>query len=116
MVVLSCCILPIFFTKKYLSHLTLFYPIVQWFKSYGHFTEGVDFVYWWSFSSGGSAINKATPSSFPLFDLLLDRNWVMGGEGVDHVPTVLGIFVPLNLAKSQILCKLAQNFSKCQRL
>ena len=36
----------------------------QWFKSYGHFTEGVDFAYWWSFSGGGSAINGATPSSF----------------------------------------------------
>ena len=24
-------------------------------SSYGHFTEGVDFVYWWSFSGGGSA-------------------------------------------------------------
>ena len=35
----------------------------QWFKSYGHFTEGVDFAYWWSFSGGGSAINRATPSS-----------------------------------------------------
>ena len=21
----------------------------QWFKNYGHFTEGVDFAYWWSF-------------------------------------------------------------------
>ena len=20
----------------------------HWFKSYGHFTEGVDFAYWWS--------------------------------------------------------------------
>ena len=35
----------------------------QWFKSYGHFTEGVDFAYWWSFGGGGSAINEATPSS-----------------------------------------------------
>ena len=24
--------------------------------SYGHFTEGVDFAYWWSFSGGGSAL------------------------------------------------------------
>ena len=36
----------------------------QWFKSNGHFTEGVDFAYWWSFSGGGSANNGATPSSF----------------------------------------------------
>ena len=35
----------------------------QWFKSYGYFTEGVDFAYWWSISGGGSAINGATPSS-----------------------------------------------------
>ena len=39
----------------------------QWFKSYGYFTEGVDFSYWWSFSGGGSAINGATPSSFPAY-------------------------------------------------
>ena len=26
----------------------------QWFKSYGHFTEGVDFASWWSFIGGGS--------------------------------------------------------------
>ena len=35
----------------------------HWFKSYGHFTEGVDLAYLWSFSGGGSAINWATPSS-----------------------------------------------------
>ena len=29
----------------------------HWFKSYGHFTEGVDFAYLWSFSGGGSAIS-----------------------------------------------------------
>ena len=28
----------------------------QWFKSYGHFTEGVDFAYLWTFSGGGSAL------------------------------------------------------------
>ena len=39
----------------------------QWFKSYGHFTEGVNFAYWWSFIGGGSAINGATPSSFQPF-------------------------------------------------
>ena len=27
----------------------------QWLKSYGHFTEGVDFAYWCSFIGGGSA-------------------------------------------------------------
>ena len=32
-------------------------------KSYGHFTDRVDFAYWWSFSGGGSAVNEATPSS-----------------------------------------------------
>ena len=36
----------------------------QCFKSYGHFTEGVDFACWCNFSGGGSAINGATPSSF----------------------------------------------------
>ena len=36
---------------------------VQWFKSYGLFTEEVDFACWWSFSGGGSAIDGATQSS-----------------------------------------------------
>ena len=27
----------------------------KWFKSYGHFTEGLDFAYWWSFSGVGCA-------------------------------------------------------------
>ena len=25
----------------------------QWFKSYGHFTEVVDFAYWWSIRGEG---------------------------------------------------------------
>ena len=40
----------------------------QWFKSYGHFTKGVDFVYWWSFSGEGSAIDGATLSSLSRND------------------------------------------------
>ena len=39
----------------------------DWFKSYGNFTEWVDFSVWWSLSDGGSAINRATPSSFLSF-------------------------------------------------
>ena len=31
------------------------YVIIYWFKSYGNFAECVDFAYWWSFSSEGSA-------------------------------------------------------------
>ena len=27
----------------------------KWFKSYGYFTKGLDFAYWWSFSGGGCA-------------------------------------------------------------
>ena len=30
-------------------------PFPQWFKSYGHFTEGVDLAYWWTFRGGGVA-------------------------------------------------------------
>ena len=30
------------------------------------FDELVDFDYWWSFSGGGSAINRATPFSFTM--------------------------------------------------
>ena len=41
----------------------------QWFKIYGHFTEGMDFACFWSFSGGGSAINGATTSIFLLFKL-----------------------------------------------
>ena len=33
-----------------------------WLKSYGDFAEWVEFSYWWSFSGGGSVINRATPS------------------------------------------------------
>ena len=36
----------------------------NWLKSYNHFAKWVDFVYWWSFNGGGSAINRATLSSF----------------------------------------------------
>ena len=36
----------------------------QWFKSDGHFTEGVDFAYWWSFSGGGSALQPAQQARF----------------------------------------------------
>ena len=32
-----------------------------WFMSYGDFAEWVDFAYWWSFSGGGSVINRAYP-------------------------------------------------------
>ena len=39
------------------------------FKSNGNFVEWVDFSYWWCFSSGESAINGATPSSFLMEDL-----------------------------------------------
>ena len=35
-----------------------------WFKSYGDFAEWVDFDYWWIFSGGGSAVHRATLSSF----------------------------------------------------
>ena len=34
-----------------------------WFRSDGNFAELEDFNYWWSFIGGGSAINRATPSS-----------------------------------------------------
>ena len=43
----------------------------QWFKSYSHFTEAVDFDYWWSFSGGGSAPAACTAG---LFGMLLISN------------------------------------------
>ena len=42
----------------------------QWFKSYGHFTEGVDYANWWSFSGGGSALQPAQEACFSVNPLL----------------------------------------------
>ena len=39
----------------------------KWFKSYGHFHEGMDFAYWWRLSGGGSAIKGAILSSLNMF-------------------------------------------------
>ena len=36
----------------------------QWFQSYGHFTEWVDFAYWWSFIGGGSAPSACAAGLF----------------------------------------------------
>ena len=49
-----------------IDYVTIFKDILNleghyWFKSYGDFSEWVDFAYWWSFSGGGSVINGAYP-------------------------------------------------------
>ena len=57
----------------------------NWFNIYANFAEWEDFVYWWSFSGGGSAINRATPSIFEVvtkfsilyFLLLLWKNYCL---------------------------------------
>ena len=36
----------------------------QWYKSYGHFTEGVDFAYWWSFIGKGLCLQSAQQACF----------------------------------------------------
>ena len=72
-----------------------FIQIALLVKSYGYFAEWIYFAHWWSFSSGGSAINGATPSSLisePL-NPWVGQNWIVllfsfiadcigeGGEG-----------------------------------
>ena len=36
----------------------------QWFKSYSHFTEGVDFAYWWSYIRKGLSLQRAQQACF----------------------------------------------------
>ena len=38
------------------------------FKSHDHFTEGVDFDYWWSFSGGGSAPTACAAGLFGIIE------------------------------------------------
>ena len=57
------------FTHK-IDYVTRASKSHYWFKSYGNFAESVDFVYWWSFSGEGFAINGATPSSLYSTTLL----------------------------------------------
>ena len=45
--------------SKYRGAFKLHY----WLKNYSNFSVWVDIAYWWSFIAGGSAINRATPSS-----------------------------------------------------
>ena len=41
----------------------------QWFKSYGHFTEGLDLADWWSLGGGGPAPAACTAGLFILNSL-----------------------------------------------
>ena len=43
---------------------------------YGNFDDWLGFAYWCSFSGGGSAINRATPSSFLMFRCKRGQNLV----------------------------------------
>ena len=43
---------------------------LQWYKIYGHFTEGVDLAYWWSFSGGGSALQPAQQACFFFYKVV----------------------------------------------
>ena len=46
------------------------FKLHYWFRSFGNFAESVIFTFWWSFSSRGSAMNGATPSSFWSWSVL----------------------------------------------
>ena len=48
-------------------------PIRQWFKSDGHFTEGVDFAFWWSFIAGGSAPAACAAGLFIYCSIIINR-------------------------------------------
>ena len=37
----------------------------HWFRSYGDFTEYMDFAYWWSFSGGASTVQGLRLSGLP---------------------------------------------------
>ena len=47
----------------------------QWFKSYGHFTEVVDFAYWWSFSGRRSAPAACAAGLFLDKSPVLEQMW-----------------------------------------
>ena len=53
---------------NYVQH---FHDILN-LKSYNNFPEWLDFVYWWSFKSGGSAINRTTLLFFATIKLKPD--------------------------------------------
>ena len=43
----------------------------------------LDFAYWWSFIDGGSAINKATPSSlfsYPVLEVFVEQSLAWPGS------------------------------------
>ena len=58
----------------------------DWFKSYGHFTEGVDFAYWWSFIGKGLRLQPVQQACFkcnfdcnfvPIFTIILTVIWTV---------------------------------------
>ena len=42
---------------------------ISGFKSYGHFSEGLDFAYWWSFIGKGLRLQPAQQACFDLIML-----------------------------------------------
>ena len=43
---------------------SMVFHTVQWFKGYIHFTEGVDFAYWWSCIGNGLRLQPAQQACF----------------------------------------------------
>ena len=46
------------------------YKLHHWFKSNGHFTEGVDFAYWWSCIGKGLSLQPAQQACFVMEESL----------------------------------------------
>ena len=84
--------------------------------SYGHFTEGGDFAYWWSFSGGGSALQPAQQACFEFMIFHFGTTcWsprVLGSFFFDHFTPCLGlgIFQNTEIGKSSL-----SNFLKFSR-
>ena len=61
-----------------IDYITIFWEILNpegfwyWFKSYGDFSEWVDFAYWWSFSGEGSAPAAGAAGLFIILETNLN--------------------------------------------
>ena len=64
----------------------------HWFKSYGHFIEGVDLVYWWSFIGKGLRLQLAQQACFLLYNKLLMTHALMCNTITDPNKKFIYIF------------------------
>ena len=54
----------VFHSDQELSKSQRAYKLDQWFKSYSHLTERVDFAYWWSYFGKGLRLQPAQQACF----------------------------------------------------